>query len=95
VNRVVLDLLPLAAPGVIAHFHDIFLPYDYSRGHIANAHYWTEQYLLQAFLAGNADWEVLVGAQAVARHAPDRLGAVVPSFGPGVSPGAFWIRRRG
>ena len=94
VNRIVLDLLPLVAPGVSVHFHDIFLPGDYSPGHIANAHYWTEQYLLQAFLVGNRDWEVLAGGQAVARHAPERLRKVIPSYHEGVSPGAFWIRRR-
>src|SRR5918998_2515368 len=33
VNRIVLDLLPLLAPGVVVHFHDVFLPRAYSRGH--------------------------------------------------------------
>lgn len=94
VNRIVLDVLPDLAPGVIVHFHDIFLPYPYSRGHLLDAHFWTEQYLLQAFLSGNRDWEVLVGGQAVARTHPERLGAVVSSFTSAVSPGAFWIRRR-
>lgn len=94
VNRIVLDLLPLVRPGVIVHFHDIFLPYPYSRQHLEHAHFWAEQYLLQAFLAGNPSWEVLIGAYAVARAYPERLSACVPSFGPGVNPGAFWIRRR-
>lgn len=93
VNRIVLDILPTLRPGVIVHFHDIFLPFPYSRGHLADAHFWTEQYLLQAFLSGNQEWEVLVGAFAVARAHPDRLAAAVPSFAPGVNPGAFWIRR--
>jgi predicted O-methyltransferase YrrM len=94
VNRIVLDLLPLVAPGVLVHFHDIFLPGEYSRGHLAGAHFWTEQYLLQAFLSGNAGWEVLVGAQAIVREDPARVGALVASYRAGVSPGAFWIRRR-
>jgi predicted O-methyltransferase YrrM len=94
VNRIVLDLLPLARPGVMVHFHDIFLPVDYSSGHVRNAHYWNEQYLLQAFLSGNPDWEVLVGAQAIARVGPDRLARLIPSFHPKRSPGAFWIRRK-
>ncbi|MEA2397927.1 MAG: hypothetical protein QOK25_1483 [Thermoleophilaceae bacterium] len=94
VNRIVLDLLPLVAAGVIVHFHDIFLPRDYSRGHLDDAHFWTEQYLLQAFLADNPSWEVLVGAQAIALAAPERLRALIPSFRADVSPGAFWIRRR-
>lgn len=94
VNRIVLDLLPLVAPGVLVHFHDVFLPRDYSRGHLDDAHFWTEQYLVQAFLTGNDHWEVVVGAHAVALHAPERLATHVPSFVPGVAPGAFWIRRR-
>jgi hypothetical protein len=94
VNRIVLDLLPRVRPGVIVHFHDVFLPRDYSRGHLANAHYWTEQYLLQAFLMYNDEWEVLVSAQALARRAPEILGRLIPSYGVGVSPGAIWLRRR-
>jgi predicted O-methyltransferase YrrM len=94
VNRIVLDLLPLVGPGVLVHFHDIFLPGEYSAGHLDHAHFWNEQYLLQAFLSGNAEWEVLVGAQALARDHPARLGELIPSFSSGVSPGAFWMRRR-
>ena len=95
VNRIVLDLLPLAAPGVLVHFHDVFLPADYSRGHLRDAHYWNEQYLIQAFLSGNRDWEVMVGAQAIVRAAPQRVASLIDSYHDGVSPGAFWIRRRG
>jgi glycosyltransferase involved in cell wall biosynthesis len=94
VNRIVLDLLPRVTPGAVVHFHDVFLPRDYSRGHIANAHYWTEQYLLQAFLMYNGEWEVLVSAQALARRAPEVVGRLIQSFGVGVSPGAIWLRRR-
>ena len=93
VNRIVLDLLPLLAPGVVVHFHDIFLPYPYTRQHLLDAHFWAEQYLLQAFLSGNRDWEVLVGAHALARTDARRLSASIPSLGPHTRPGAFWIRR--
>jgi predicted O-methyltransferase YrrM len=94
VNRIVLDLLPLVRPGVLVHFHDVFLPRDYSRGHLAGGHYWNEQYLVQAFLSGNRDWEVLVSGMALAVAEPERLGALIPSFHPGVSPGSIWLRRR-
>jgi Methyltransferase domain len=93
VNFVVLDVLPRLAPGVVVHFHDIFLPFNYSRKHLEEAHFWNEQYLLQAFLVGNREWEVLVGAQAVAKLENERLQRVLPSFQSGVSPGAFWMRR--
>jgi acetyltransferase-like isoleucine patch superfamily enzyme len=95
VNFIVLDVLPVLPPGVIVHFHDIFLPWEYPRVWFEQMNYlWAEQYLLQAFLAYNSAFEVLLPAQAVARKHPERLGAAIPSFGPGRSPGAIWLRRR-
>jgi hypothetical protein len=44
----VLEVLPDLAPGVIVHFHDIFLPYDYPPEW--NERYYSEQYLLAAWL---------------------------------------------
>ena len=61
VNFVVLDVLPRLQEGVIVHFHDIFLPWEYPRPWLTEmGYYWTEQYLLQAFLAYNREFEVLV-----------------------------------
>lgn len=95
VNFVVLDVLPVLAPGVIVHFHDIFLPWEYPRQWFETMqYYWAEQYLLQAFLAFNDAFEVLLPAQAIAREQPERLAEVVPSFAGGASPGAFWLVRR-
>jgi hypothetical protein len=95
VNHIVLDVLPTLAPGVLVHFHDIFLPWEYPQVWFEQMDYfWAEQYLLQAFLAFNEAFEAVVPASAVAREYPDRLGAVVSSFTPGRRPGAFWITRR-
>jgi predicted O-methyltransferase YrrM len=95
VNYIVLDVLPTLAPGVIVHFHDVFLPWEYPREWFETMqYYWAEQYLLQAFLAFNHDFEVLIPAAAVAREYPERLAAVVPSFAPGKRPGAIWLIRR-
>jgi hypothetical protein len=95
VNYVILDVLPALSSGVIIHFHDIFLPWEYPRVWFEEMqHYWAEQYLLQAFLAFNNAFDVLVPAQAIARKHPERLAAVISSFRPGVSPGAIWLKRR-
>jgi hypothetical protein len=48
-----LDVLPTLRPGVIVHFHDIFLPYDYPE--MFRDWYWNEQYLLAAYLLGARD----------------------------------------
>lgn len=96
VTRIVLDLLPQLRPGVLVHFHDIFLPYDYPRAWVLDERrLWAEQYLLQAFLAFNAAFEVVLPAFAVVRADPEAVAALVPSFTPEVMPGAFWVRRVG
>lgn len=81
VVSIVLDVLPTLAPGVVVHFHDIFLPWDYPRDWVERHHrYWNEQYLLQAFLTLNPHFELLFAAHAVIREHPERLRELVPSF---------------
>jgi hypothetical protein len=95
VNYIVLDVLPVLASGVVVHFHDVFLPWEYPRTWFETMqYYWAEQYLLQAFLAFNDTFEVLLPVQALARDRADRLAAVVPSFTSEVRPGAIWLTRR-
>lgn len=96
VNYLVLDVLPELAPGVIIHFHDIFLPWEYPRAWLEEMqYYWAEQYLLQAFLAHNDAFEVLLPAYALSREYPDRVVAAVPSYdGTGLGGASFWLVRR-
>ncbi len=95
VNHIILDLLPRLSPGVLIHFHDIFLPWEYPREWFEKmSYFWAEQYLLQAFLAFNDSFDVILPAAAVATEFPDRLARVIPSFSPGRRPGAFWLLRR-
>ena len=62
VNYLYLEVLPRLNAGVIVHSHDIFLPYEYPKEWIIKEHkFWTEQYLLQAFLTYNSAFEVLWG----------------------------------
>ncbi len=93
VNRIVLRVLPLLEPGVVVHFHDICLPYEYPRYLFEQyALYWAEQYLLQAFLSMNPSFEVLYATDALCR---DRRAAVaeIGLAGPSESGSSFWIRR--
>jgi hypothetical protein len=55
-----LSVLPSLNRGVLVHLHDIFLPYDYpSKWMIEERWKWTEQYLVQALLSGNGNFEAL------------------------------------
>jgi hypothetical protein len=97
VVHVILDVLPALQPGVLVHFHDIFLPWAYPREWLEEHQwYWAEEYLLQAFLAFNDGFEILLPAQAMARDRPGRLAAAIPSFvaGAGVGPASLWLVRR-
>jgi predicted O-methyltransferase YrrM len=95
VNYVVLEVLPRLRPGVVVHFHDIFLPYEYPWAWFARGTYLAEQYLLQAFLIDNPTYDILFAAHAVARRFPDRFKHVLPLFDPTtVGYEAFWMRRR-
>lgn len=94
VNRLVLDVLPALAPGVLVHFHDVFLPWEYPREWVVDHHfYWAEQHLLQAFLAFNDRYEILLAAHALWRMRRRELAAIVPSCNPDQRPAALWLRR--
>ena len=48
-----LDVLPKLKPGIVVHFHDIVLPYDYPE--MFSDWYWSEQYILAAYLLAAGD----------------------------------------
>jgi hypothetical protein len=90
-----LEVLPRLRPGVMVHVHDIFFPLDYPRKWIKeHCIFWTEQYLLQAFLAFNRDFEVLFANQFVWQNFPERLRAAFPESQPWWGGGSVWMRRR-
>jgi len=90
-----LEILPRLKPGVIVHCHDIFLPAEYPKKWLVeNRWFWTEQYLLQAFLAFNSAFHVLLAASLLHLKHSHELKAAFTSYDPAsVWPASFWIRR--
>ncbi len=90
-----LEILPRLQPGVLVHVHDIFLPCDYPKEWILRHRlFWTEQYLLQAFLAFNDAFEVLWAGGYMHVCHPRELAAAFRSYDPAtVRPGSFWMRK--
>ncbi|MHB8895307.1 MAG: glycosyltransferase [Candidatus Geothermincolia bacterium] len=90
-----LEILPRLRPGVIVHVHDIFLPSHYPREWVmGRQRFWTEQYVLQAFLAFNDSFEVLMANAFLAAKRPGELSSAFNSFAEGVTfPASFWMRR--
>jgi Methyltransferase domain len=94
VNHVLLEILPSLAGGVVVHFHDIFLPWHYPRQWVEEMQwYWTEQYLLHAFLSFNDQFEVILSLHALARENRSWLLEAFPDCATCDQPSAFWIRR--
>jgi hypothetical protein len=61
-----LDILPRLHRGVLVHVHDVFLPSDYPRDAVLkNLCFWSEQYMLQAFLTFNKEFEVWWSSSAM------------------------------
>jgi predicted O-methyltransferase YrrM len=51
-------ILPMLAPGVCIHFHDIQYPFEYPMDSIKKGFFWNESYVLRAFLMYNREFEV-------------------------------------
>ncbi|HTZ72773.1 MAG TPA: class I SAM-dependent methyltransferase [Candidatus Aquilonibacter sp.] len=93
----ILEILPRLRKGVLVHLHDIFLPREYPREWTLNVNrYWTEQYLLQAFLAFNDSFEILLPTAYVQTHAPQILEECFPGFprNDGWLFSNFWLRKQ-
>lgn len=97
VNFLYLDILPLLAKGVIIHIHDISLPYEYGEAYCTNPAFrvfWTEAYLLQAFLAFNTSFEVLMGMNYIQVDHMDLFKKAFTKCPETIiGSGSFWIQK--
>ena len=100
VNYLFLEILPRLAPGVIVHIHDISLPYEYPRAYATSEtfrQFWTEQYLLQAFLCFNPDFEVLLAMQYLMTEHREHFCRTFPHYDferHSAISGSFWMKRK-
>ena len=97
VCREFLEILPRLKPGVWVHVHDIFFPQDYpARWLIDQRLAFTEQYLLEAFLAFNRQFAVRATLHWLKLDHP---GAVAELCSPPLQPegdlgfSSFWMQR--
>jgi hypothetical protein len=99
VNFLLLDVVPAVRPGVLIHIHDVPMPYEYAEVYYTNPRFrmfWTESYLLQAFLAYNSEFEVLLAMNHLMLDQAEAFRAAWPHFQPaihGISH-SFWFRRK-
>jgi len=84
-----LHVLPRLAAGVVVHVHDVFWPFEYPAQWLRQGRDWTEAYLLHAFLAGNASWEILFFSSWWWQTQPQ----LVPAPLADERPGSIWLRK--
>lgn len=71
-----LEVLPRLKPGVLVHFHDVFLPDDYPASFLSR--YWNEQYLLAVYLlAARERVRILMPSYYVSTH-PELRNSLLP-----------------
>ena len=96
VNNEILDIVPRLKPGAIIHWHDILLPGEYWKDWVTrDKNFWTEQYLLQAFLQFNREFEIIWASRYMSLNRTAALLSTFPNFEPSQSRiTSFWIRRK-
>jgi hypothetical protein len=94
VNYLFLEVLPRLRPGVIVHVHDIFMPFEYRRDWVLDEfRFWTEQYILQAFLTFNSEFDVLLANSYLNHYHQQELKAAFRGLSSWAG-GSFWMRRK-
>ena len=96
VNYLFLTILPQLRPGVLVHVHDVFFPRDYLPHHFFSKgprQVWQEQYLLQAFLVHNREFEVMCSMSYLHFKYVDELVRMFPWYHRSRCPSSFWMRR--
>lgn len=91
VNHLLFEVLPILAPGVWVHVHDVFFPFEYPRSWVEEGRTWNESYLLRAFLQFNHSFRVAFFSDVFLRS--PRLAALPGAevFQGGC--GSIWLRR--
>jgi hypothetical protein len=82
VNFLILEVLPRLQPGVVVHFHDIYLPYDYQRDLLETFMHWSETSLLRAFLINNPHARILFSMSQLHYDRPEVLKTAFPDYAP-------------
>jgi hypothetical protein len=93
--KIYLDLIPSIKKDIYIHVHDVFLPFAPPKNWATDLHiYWTEQYLLLAFLIDNPKIEILFGSKYHMEKNPEVLHDFMKGRAPSGG-GSFWFKYNG
>ncbi len=86
------SILPILAPGVYVHVHDMFWPFEYLPHWIREGRAWNELYLVHTFLLFNETYEIVLFNHYLAECHRDVIAAELPAMLENTG-GALWLRR--
>ena len=90
-----LKVMPEICQDILVHSHDIYLPFAFPKKSVLEKHiYWTEQYLLYAYMLDNPKIEVLFGSAYASKKLPDLLKRFMGNKYPGGG-GSLWYQLKG
>jgi predicted O-methyltransferase YrrM len=94
VRYLYLDVLPRLNKSVIIHVHDIFWPQEYPKKWVSEqCIFWNEQYVLQAFLAFNRTFEILVAGNYLFSKYGTKFAEIVAPYSSDAGSSSLWMRR--
>jgi hypothetical protein len=92
-----LEVLPRLSKRVLVHIHDIFFPCEYPKDWVLrDRRFYSEQYILQAFLCFNRTYEVLFSNYYMNLRFPDKMESVFRTpreFREYHFPSSFWMKK--
>lgn len=89
VNYIFFEILPKLKPGVRIHFHDIFYPFEYPEKWVFEGRFWSEAYLLRAFLQYNQQFQITLWNDYLFSEHKERFGDTLE----GNSGASIWLRK--
>jgi predicted O-methyltransferase YrrM len=95
VNRIILEVLPRLPSGSLAHFHDIYFPYDYQSRVMTTLFFGGESSLLHAFLIDNRRCSIAISLSMLHHACPQELQSIFPSYQPAVMRHGLHTMREG
>lgn len=90
-----LKIMPEICQDLLVHTHDIYLPFGFPKeAALEKQIYWTEQYLLYAYMLDNPKIEVLFGSAYAKKKLPNLLKHFMRNRYPGGG-GSLWYQLKG
>ena len=91
------EIYPHLPPGTLLHIHDIVLPYPWPKEfYTQQKWFWNEQDMLEAFLAFNSSFEIVLPVHLLHRDSPTiqkTLSEMLPDFPQRDLGYSFYLRR--